>query len=443
MAFVTTSAKADTQIGALSELEMLWETDFGDLREVALRIVGISAGGLLYGIYTDSLLGFAWAASYFVLLLASFIVLRHRRTPTPSRVAQGYVLFCLSVSIYLSLPIYAMISGDPLQIFCGSMALIAYAVFTLFRPEPPGVLQYIDLSVAWVIAGAAALAFIPVADSLQNKIFMGFFCAIMAIYYALSLVATRAARADLRQAAERSLEAQKMEAIGRLSGGIAHDFNNILTVMQGSLELYHEVPEGKERDALVEDARAAGLRATALVAQLLAFARRAPLDARALDAREIVDDLCNLSRRLLPVSVQLTHRVPDVPAFVMADGNGLHSALLNLILNANDAMEGRGAITIAVDLVEGPATAASTTPATQQKNAHLRFSVADDGPGMDPDVERHALEPFFTTKPVGKGSGLGLSMALGFAEQSGGALRIKTEPGNTTVALHLPLVTHI
>lgn len=422
-----------------ADLDRLWETEFGATDELVIRFIGICAGGLALFFYNGSWLGPIWALVYFVGLTVNYMLLRPRADGAPRARTACYATFCFSICAYLSLPIYVMVTGDALMIFCGVVALIAYAVFTLYRPAPPGFLAHLDIAIAWILAGVAAVTFLPVATSLLPQAIMVFLCAVLAVYYSMSVLQTRAARAELRRAAERSLEAQKMEAIGRLSGGIAHDFNNILTVLQGSLELYHEVPEGPEQDALVDEARAAGVRATALVSQLLAFARRAPLEARAHDANAVVDELCALARRVLPVSIQLDHRMAELPAHVLADKNGLHSALLNLILNANDAMEGRGSITLAVDMLSGPAFEASASPALRPVGAHLCFSVADDGPGMSTDVEKRAVEPFFTTKAVGKGSGLGLSMAMGFAEQSGGALRIKTSPEGTTVAVHLPM----
>ena len=427
------------QVYPVSDLDRLWDTEFGDGTEMVIRVFGIAAGGLALWMYDGALLGPLWAGIYLTSLLINYLLLRPRSDGQERATLACYVTFMTSLTAYLSLPIYLVLTSDPLKISCGAMALIAYAVFTLYRPAPPGVLAHLDIAIAWLLAAVAAIALFPIATSLVPQIAMIALCVIMAVYYSMTVRQMRAAQAEFRKAAQRSLEAQKMEAIGRLSGGIAHDFNNILTVMQGSLELYHEVPKGAERDALVDEARSAGVRATALVAQLLAFARRAPLEARAQDANAVVDELCTLARRLLPVSVQLDHRMTEDQACVLADSSGLHSALLNLILNANDAMDGRGSITIAVDLLQGPAHEASTKPAASAIGGHLCFSVADDGPGMPPEVERRATEPFFTTKAVGKGSGLGLSMAVGFAEQSGGALRIKTSQAGTTVAVHLPL----
>lgn len=425
--------------GLGSDLDRLWDTEFGAPREVMIRCIGIAGSGVALWVYNGDILGPLWACVYFLALFISYLLLRPRLSSTHWPAIACYGSFLISLGTYLSLPIYVMIAGDPLMIFCGAMALIAYVVFTLYRPAPPGIMGHLDHGIAWLLAGVTAITFLPLATTLFAKAVMVFLCALIAIYYSMSVRQTRAARAEARRAAQRSVEAQKMEAIGRLSGGVAHDFNNILTVLQGNLELYHVVPAGQERDALVDEAREASVRATALVAQLLSFARRAPLDVGEHDANALVADVCTLAQRALPTGIALEQRSTEGPACVWVDASGLTSALLNLILNANDALEGRGSITLAVDVVKGPVQEAQTAVAVTQGDAHLRFSVADDGPGMADDVAQRATEPFFTTKSVGQGSGLGLPMAMGFAEQSGGVMRIKTGPDGTTVALHLPM----
>lgn len=439
MALVNPSDGNFDRKAPVSDLDMLWDSEFGAQRELLIRCVSISTGGIAVWVYEGSLLGPLWSLIYFIGMFANYFALRPREGDNQRWPILCFSTYFFTAATYLSLPMYLMIAGDPVLAFCGALAVIAFAIFTLFRAEPPGLVQPFDIAVGWVMAGVAAIAILPIGTSLLAKGLIVFLCLVLAIYYSMALITTRAARAELHLATQRSFEAQKREAIGRLSGGIAHDFNNILTVLQGSLELYHEVPNGPEQDALVDEARAAGVRATALVSQLLAFARRAPLEAHPHDAANVVEQLLSPARRLLPASIHLDSRTPAVAINVMADANGLHSALLNLILNSNDAMAERGTIILAVDLVKGPANEGGTAPSDTLQNAHLRFSVADDGPGMSPEVEHRALEPFFTTKPVGKGSGLGLSVAMGFAEQSGGALRIKTDSNGTIVGLHLPI----
>lgn len=422
-----------------TDLDLLWQSQFGSRTEVWIRCICITAAGLLFWAYEGAIIGPVWSAAYLLGLWANYLSLRPSDEDRPRNRVLCISTYVFLSCLYLAMPVYLMVGGHPFLSFCAALAVIAFAVFTLFRSEPPGYVVAFEVTLIWGLVVTAAVAFMPIGATPMEHGLIAAMCIVLGLYYTMAVAATRNDRKELRLALRRNLEAQKMEAIGRLSGGVAHDFNNILTVVQGSLELYHEVTEDDEKNALVADASAAAARASALVAQLLAFARRAPLEAHPHDAQALVKDLCSLAGRVLPANIALEHHVPQVQVFVLADATRLHAALLNLLLNASDAMEGPGHITLAVELRDGPADAAGTRPAESTQDAHLCFRVTDDGPGMTPEVARRAVEPFFTTKSVGKGSGLGLSMTLGFAEQSGGAMRIKTSASGTTVLLHLPL----
>ncbi len=423
----------------MNELDQLWLTEFGNRREWAMRCVVIAAAALGIWLYSGLWLVLVWALAYFASLGFKYAFLR----PTDGQANRSGMIgvgsYVATAAIFISLPLYLMTTGDIVLSFCGICGVVALAVFSLLREEPPKVVEPIDIAVGWVVVLVAGITYVPMSDSLAAQAVMALLCVIVGIYYTMALITTRANRAVLREAAQRGMEAQKMEAIGRLSGGIAHDFNNILTALQGSLELYHELPEGADRDALVQEAQVAGSRATGLVAQLLSFARRAPLKARPVDAGGLLEDLGTLAKRLLPDTIQLELRRPAAPVEAFVDAESLHAALLNLLLNARDAIEGDGHIIMAVDVTEGAASDAGITPTEDFETAHVCFSVCDNGPGMSPQMMDRALEPFFTTKPPGSGSGLGLPMAKGFAEQSGGAFRMRSSENGTTVTLHLPI----
>ena len=232
---------------------------------------------------------------------------------------------------------------------------------------------------------------------------------------------------QLREAGERLRQAQKMEAVGQLTGGIAHDFNNLLTVILGNAETLTSdpaLPEGAR--ALADLIVGAAERGSTLTRQLLAFARRQPLRPTAVDVNLLIGELHDLLRRALPVGVAMRLALaPGLPP-ALVDRGQLEAALLNLVLNARDAVSGQGEIVIA--------TRAAGAPGAPQ----VEVAVQDDGPGMTPDVQARAFEPFFTTKEVGKGSGLGLASVYGFAVQSGGSVRLDSAPGRgTTVSLLL------
>ncbi|RDV05682.1 response regulator [Undibacter mobilis] len=248
---------------------------------------------------------------------------------------------------------------------------------------------------------------------------------------AAALAATEAA---LRQA-------QKMEAVGQLTGGIAHDFNNLLTGIIGSLEMMkRRAGEGRTVDAdrYVTAASAAAHRAAALTQRLLAFSRRQPLDSKTIDVNGLVDDMAELIRRSIGESIELDFEVGPNLWFAKCDANQLESAVLNLAINARDAMPQGGRLTIrtANIHVDAEDAARSRIPAAGD---FVMISVADTGHGMTADVREKAFEPFFTTKPMGQGTGLGLSMIYGFVRQSGGFIDLNSEEGKgTTVRLYLP-----
>ena len=240
----------------------------------------------------------------------------------------------------------------------------------------------------------------------------------------------RRAEAELAAAAEALRQSQKLEMVGQLTGGIAHDFNNLLMAMQSSLELLDGAldTDGDAARALVSDALAGAARGTALTRRLLAFARRQTLVTTAVDVGALVRGMEDLLTHSLGPRIELSTVVaPDTPVAVV-DGNQLEMALLNLAVNARDAMDGHGRLELAV----GPQ--ASTGEGSLPEGTYVRLAVTDTGRGMDAETLERATEPFFTTKPVGSGTGLGLAMIHGLAEQSGGRFLLTSEPGVGTTA---------
>ncbi len=245
------------------------------------------------------------------------------------------------------------------------------------------------------------------------------------------------ARTALEQAQHALFQTQKLESIGKLTGGIAHDFNNLLTAVIGSLELLRkQLPNQDERaHSLLDNALHGAERGSALTQRMLAFARRQELDMKAVRLRPLVDGMLGMLDRSLGPTIQLITDVPESLAPVHTDVNQLETALLNLALNARDAMNDTGTIRISARSVSAPAEVPHDLPVGE----YVAISVADDGRGMDSATLTRATEPFFTTKGVGKGTGLGLSMVQGLTEQSGGRLRIDSEVGiGTTITLLMP-----
>jgi PAS domain S-box-containing protein len=242
---------------------------------------------------------------------------------------------------------------------------------------------------------------------------------------------------ELAVAQEALRQAQKMEAMGQLTGGVAHDFNNLLTPILGSLDLLHRKALGGEREQrLVEGALQSAERARTLVQRLLAFARRQPLQPGPVDLAELVAGMVELVASTSGPQVRIETRMEPPLPYARADSNQLELAILNLVVNARDAMPNGGTLTIAAT----GETVATGAVAGLAAGRYVRLAVADTGAGMDEATLARAVEPFFSTKGVGRGTGLGLSMVHGLAAQLGGALTLDSRLGEGTVAaLWLPV----
>ncbi len=238
-------------------------------------------------------------------------------------------------------------------------------------------------------------------------------------------------------------QAHKMEAVGQLTGGIAHDFNNLLTVVSGNLEMIERRLTDDRARALLREAQGAAEDGAKLTAQLLAFGRKQPLNAKLADVGQLVSRFSDLLRRALGEAIELRTIVSGAPGAALVDASQLQNALLNLALNARDAMPRGGRLTVEVSAAKLDADYASMYPEVRT-GSYVLISVTDTGAGMPAEVRQRAFEPFFTTKGVGAGTGLGLSMVYGFTKQSGGHVQIYSEVGQgTSVRLFLPAASMV
>jgi len=249
----------------------------------------------------------------------------------------------------------------------------------------------------------------------------------------------REAQLELERSQEALFQSQKMQAVGQLTGGLAHDFNNLLTGITGSLDLMKtRLAQGRvnELDRYITAAQGAASRAATLTHRLLAFSRQQTLEPKVTDANKLIAGMEELVRRTAPgIEIETVFAAGLWPCF--CDKNQLENAILNLCINARDAMPDGGRITIEtantwIDRIGG-------LERDMPRGQYVAICVTDTGVGMPADVIARAFDPFFTTKPIGKGTGLGLSMIYGFARQSGGQVRIYSEVGQgTTVKIYLP-----
>jgi signal transduction histidine kinase len=252
-----------------------------------------------------------------------------------------------------------------------------------------------------------------------------------------AFVSLRRSQEQLEASQSALQQAQKMEAIGQLTGGVAHDFNNVLQIVGGNLQLLKLIGNLNETGLARVDMALAGVeRGAKLSSHLLAFARRQPLQEVVVNPGHLLREMDEMMRRVLGPRARVVTEIDHSLGSTLVDPHQLHNVLLNLAINARDAMAGSGTLTIRATNIE-PGSALA--PAEVQPGRYVLIEVADTGGGMPPEVLARAFEPFFTTKPTGQGTGLGLSMAYGFVKQSGGEIVLKSETGKgTSVRIYLP-----
>jgi signal transduction histidine kinase/ActR/RegA family two-component response regulator len=249
--------------------------------------------------------------------------------------------------------------------------------------------------------------------------------------------------ADRQRSEERVRQAQKMDAVGKLAGGVAHEVNNMMTAVIGFADYaLKQLPADHPVRPDIEEVIKAGTRAAAVTQQLLAFSRRQPHQPSLLSLQEVIPELSKLLERLLGAEHELRLEVPrDLPP-VLADRNQLEQVLVNLALNARDAMEPGGRLVIAGSIVEIDDGTPPSSVVEIRTGRYVRIRVTDTGQGMGPEAREHAFEPFYTTKPLGQGTGLGLSTVYGIIKQSGGYVWIDSRLGEgTTITVDLPAVS--
>ncbi len=238
---------------------------------------------------------------------------------------------------------------------------------------------------------------------------------------------------------QRLRQSQKLESVGHLAGGVAHDFNNLLAIITGNLELLTEGGgDTEEARALIREAQSAALRGAGLTKRLLAFSRQQPLRLDVVSLAPVLTNTVDMVRRLLPESIETGFSCADDLPPIKADAGLLENALLNLVINARDAMDGRGRLSITASKVQ--IAEPDATLGIEHAGDYVRLNVTDTGRGMSKEVAEQAIEPFFTTKEVGQGTGLGLSMVYGFVRQCSGSLHIRSVEGSgTTVSMYFPV----
>ncbi|NBZ86332.1 sensor histidine kinase [Stagnihabitans tardus] len=422
------------------ELERHFRVEYGDRREVFARILGTILGaGILYG-YTGWLSAWAWMAGFLLAQVAyfAFLKLRKARATARDEVISG-LLFLQLLASFLWMPAVMICEEDRALSICGAALVGCNLVFLVRRSDNSKVMIYGEVVVVASVIVSVFVTLIPQFSDPLARAGLLLSGSALLYYFIEAAAAARRLRREALEANQRSLQAEKMAAIGRLAGGVAHDFNNNLTAILGHIELLGLLEDGEERRASLEEATVAARQAARTVKQLLAFARKERMVLAPQEGGEILEGLVVLTRRLIPVSVALKVEAGAGRQGFVADRAQLLSALINLVVNAVDAMPGGGTVTLSSSRVQLAEPLVLADGAQIEPGAYVRLSVRDEGGGIPAHVLPKVLEPFFTTKPAGKGTGLGLPMAFGVSREFGGGLTIATAPQGTTVSMFLPL----
>jgi len=423
------------------EMQLLYDVEYGDWREWVMRMSAVGFGALLMVAYANWTAPIVWALCFYGIHVANYRFTSRRLThPTQREVWIAGGLFAVLTGVFVPMPVVMVLYGDPVMVYGGALLLATTVAYHIRRGDRILWLNWAQ-NVIFSCAGLTILVhFLPQVDSPLGKAGAIFATLAAVTYVAMAMLFARRARLALEEAGARLAQDQKMSAIGRLAGGVAHDFNNVLTVVQGNLELYHVMEDKADRDAAVAEAQAAAKRAEAVVQQLLIYARKAPTQRKIVDANAAMSEIMGLIHTLVPERIAVHLIRTPCKSMVEVDAAQLTTAMLNLAKNAMDAMPASGNLHVVLSIEDVTEPRQMIDGRMLRNGPYLAIAVRDTGCGIPADSLSKVAEPFFTTKPAGQGTGLGLSMVIGFVQEQGGGLGIESSTQGTEVTLYLPRI---
>lgn len=415
------------------QYQYLGQTDMVQNSEFQLRMVLLGIPIFAAYFAYDLVFPMVWFFLYSLCLgVLQFITHQARKRYRRKIFQTAVICNTITAVIFISLPIFLWMTGDyvyrvaAVALSFGAMmhsvsqraALPSFAIGDGFANGLFIVLVTIDILLG-VLSWPDKLIIVTLGIAIMS-------------YYCIALSAAFRVRAQLRLATNRTAEIQKMQLVGQMAGGIAHDFNNILTVIMGNLDLYKEVQSNEEKLSLVDGAYESAKKASVLISHLLSFSRQAHLSPKLVDLRDFVPTFVKMIRPIISDKVVIKVDISGKLDLINVDIGQFETAILNLVINARDAIPEKGSITIAAKMVEIKSTDKQARERSLEDGDYVAISISDSGSGIDQALQKRIFEPFFTTKDVGQGSGLGLSMAKGFAEQSYGGLYLDIDDERRT-----------
>lgn len=418
--------------------------DYGGPIEISARLLGVTLGSILLYLHTGHPFAFIWSGGYLVSHLIYFLYLKSQgRYVSYLSFIIAQLVSLLTILAFMWMPAWMLVQPDRTLSLSGAAMIGCLLVYLVQRTET---FLFLLLGQIVLVLSVTFVMLLSVLPQLGSAIAgSGILISWLALsfYFSQSLLGSRQKFLAEEIANIQAAQAQKLAAIGQLAGGVAHDFNNILTVISGNLDLYETLTDSAEKDEVITEAKLASERAAKIVRQLLIYARKSPIDFIVIDANAPLTEIKLLGRHLLPETIQLSFKPLTVPADISVDEGQLVTGLMNLMVNSADSMPGGGCITVSVERAHQKTITQMAGGQTLAAGDYIVYTVADTGTGIPDDIVERVTEPFFTSKKVGEGTGLGLSMVLSIAENVSGGLKIKTSTRGTAISLFVPLCSKV
>ncbi|WP_306043602.1 sensor histidine kinase [Mameliella sp. MMSF_3455] len=420
-----------------SRLDDMRRAEFGSPLEIVLRFAVIAVAAIVLLLFIDRQIALAWGAAYLVFEGGLAVqLLRLRQCPARFRYWGALASYVLAGLCFLALPLYLVAEQmTPGTTFAGAAGLVGYALYTLQRPQRESGLLVADCALVSIMMLSLVVLLQPLLNDWTDRLLVAFVTLAVLGYYIGSMIVAWRLQADLRTAQKRYASAQMARALGQFVGGVAHEFNNQLTVILGNLELFETLPDAHERQAAIEESRAAAGRAAVTVRQLMVASGRTRLSPAPIPMEAFLFDLAEVLSDMLGPDMRVETAPPTDPLVALADRDMLETCAIQLCLNAQEATGGHGTIRITA---ERRGSAKGLTPSPEAPPPYVALIVEDNGPGVPEEALPRLAEPFYTTKPPHEGRGLGLSSVAGFTRQSGGGMMLdRPLRGGLRVVLYL------